>query len=69
VRDPARILWEAPIGAQQRYLVLRFGSNVNLGNIAPEEILALEALRCGLRGDTLKRAWLADPQFGAHRST
>ena len=69
VRDPGRILWEAPIGAQQRYLVLRFGPNVNLGNIAPEEILALEALRCGLRGDTLKRAWLADPQFGAHRPT
>src|SRR5262245_4005019 len=59
VRDPARILWEAPLGPQQRYLVLRFGSNVNLGNIVPEDILALEALRCGLRGDTLKRAWLA----------
>jgi len=60
VRDPSRILWEAPLGPQQRYLVLRFGPNVNLGNIPPEDILALEALRCGLRGDTLKRAWLAD---------
>src|SRR5262245_27671819 len=59
VRDPARILWEAPLGPQQRYLVLRLGPNVNLGNIVPEDILALEALRCGLRGDTLKRAWLA----------
>ena len=59
VRDPARILWEAPLGPQQRYLVLRFGPNVNLGNVAPEDALALEALRCGLRGDTLKRAWLA----------
>ena len=59
VRDPDRILWEAPLGPQQRYLVLRFGPNVNLGNIAPEDVLALEALRCGLRGDTLKRAWLA----------
>jgi phosphosulfolactate synthase len=59
VRDPGRILWEAPLGPQQRYLVLRFGPNVNLGNVAPEDILALEALRCGLRGDTLRRAWLA----------
>lgn len=59
VRDPDRVLWEAPLGAQQRYLVLRFGPNVNLGNVAPEDVLALEALRCGLRGDTLKRAWLA----------
>jgi phosphosulfolactate synthase len=59
VRDPGRVLWEAPLGAQQRYLVLRFGPNVNLGNVAPEDILALEALRSGLRGDTLKRAWLA----------
>jgi phosphosulfolactate synthase len=65
VRDPSRVLWEAPLGAQQRYLVLRFGPNVNLGNIGPEDILALEALRCGLRGDTLKRAWLASSQAGA----
>jgi phosphosulfolactate synthase len=64
VRDPSRVLWEAPLGPQQRYLVLRFGPNVNLGNVAPEDILALEALRTGLRGDTLKRAWLAS-QGGA----
>ncbi len=57
VKDASRILWEAPLGPQQRYLVLRFGPNVNLGNVAPEDVLALEALRCGLRGDTLKRAW------------
>jgi len=63
VRDPGRILWEAPLGPQQRYLVLRFGPNVNLGNIVPEEILALEALRCGVRGDTLKRAWLANRDY------
>lgn len=64
VKDPGRVLWEAPLGPQQRYLVLRFGPNVNLGNVAPEDILALEALRCGLRGDTLKRAWLANRDFG-----
>ena len=63
VRDPNRILWEAPLGSQQKYLVLRFGPNVNLGNIPPEDILALEALRCGLRGDTLKRAWLANRDY------
>ena len=63
VRDPDRILWEAPLGPQQRYLVLRFGPNVSLGNVAPEDTLALEALRCGLRGDTLKRAWLANKDY------
>ncbi len=63
VRDPARLLWEAPLGNQQKYLVLKFGPNVNLGNIPPEDVLALEALRCGLRGDTLKRAWKADPEY------
>jgi phosphosulfolactate synthase len=57
VRDANRVLWEAPLGAQQRYLVLRFGANVSLGNVTPEDVLALEALRGGLRGDTLKRAW------------
>jgi phosphosulfolactate synthase len=67
VGDPSRVLWEAPLGPQQKYLVLRFGPNVSLGNIPPEDILALEALRCGLRGDTLKRAWLADRDYGAGR--
>lgn len=66
VRDASRILWEAPLGLQQRYFVLRFGPNVNLGNIAPEDILALEALRCGLRGDTLKRAWQANRGWSKH---
>jgi phosphosulfolactate synthase len=65
VRQPDRVLWEAPLGPQQRYLVLRFGPNVNLGNVAPDDILALEALRTGLRGDTLKRAWLASRGTGA----
>lgn len=63
VEDPARLIWEAPLPAQQRHFVLRFGPNVSLGNVAPEDILALEALRCGLRGDTLKRAWRAHPDF------
>lgn len=54
------LLWEAPIKNQQQYLLLRFGVNVNLGNVPPEDILALEALRQGLRGDTLKQAYLRD---------
>jgi len=52
--DPGAIMWEAPLKAQQQELIARFGVNVNLGNVAPDEVVALEALRCGLRGDTLK---------------
>ena len=48
------LIWEAPLKSQQVSLIKRFGPNVNLGNVAPEESLALEALRCGLRGDTLE---------------
>ncbi|MBM3310176.1 MAG: phosphosulfolactate synthase [Candidatus Aminicenantes bacterium] len=58
VSDPSRLVWEAPLKNQQQDLILRFGPNVNLGNIPPEEVLALEALRQGVRGDTLKRAYL-----------
>ena len=57
--DVNDLIWEAPIKSQQQYLILRFGVNVNLGNVPPEDILALEALRQGLRGDTLKKAYLA----------
>jgi phosphosulfolactate synthase len=46
------ILWEAPQKAQQLYFIELLGANVNLGNIAPSEIIALEAMRIGLRGDT-----------------
>jgi phosphosulfolactate synthase len=51
------LIWEAPLKNQQQDLILHFGLNVNLGNIPPEEVLALEALRQGLRGDTLKGAY------------
>lgn len=47
-----KILWEAPQKAQQLYFIELLGCNVNLGNIAPSEVLALEAMRIGLRGDT-----------------
>jgi len=46
------IIWEAPIKSQQVYLIKLFGANVNLGNIAPTEVIALETLRLGLRSDT-----------------
>lgn len=47
-----RIIWEAPKKAQQVYFLELLGCNANLGNIAPNEIVALEAMRIGLRGDT-----------------
>ena len=47
-----RILWEAPQKAQQLYFIELLGCNVNLGNIAPTEVIPLEAMRIGLRGDT-----------------
>ena len=46
------IIWEAPLKSQQVWFIKYFGANVNLGNIAPNEIISLESLRLGLRGDT-----------------
>lgn len=46
------ILWEAPKKAQQVYFIKHLGPNVNLGNIAENEVIPLECLRIGLRGDT-----------------
>jgi len=46
------VLWEAPLKSQQAWFIKHFGANVNLGNIAPNEIIPLESLRQGLRGDT-----------------
>jgi len=50
--NPEDILWEAPQKNQQVWFVKLFGANVNLGNIAPNEVIPLECLRLGLRGDT-----------------
>ena len=47
-----KILWEAPQKAQQLYFLELLGCNVNLGNIAPNEVIPLETMRIGLRGDT-----------------
>lgn len=58
VSDTDRLLWEAPQKKQQQELIMRFGPNVNLGNVQPQDVLALEALRVGLRGDTLRHYYL-----------
>lgn len=49
------LIWEAPLKAQQVYFIEKFGVNVGLGNVSPDQILAVEALRNGLRFDTLSR--------------
>jgi len=54
--DVKDIIFEAPLKDQQHELIENIGVNVNLGNINPNEVLALEALRVGLRGDTLNLA-------------
>lgn len=51
------ILWEAPQKVQQVWFMSLYGHNVNLGNIAPNEVIPLETLRLGLRGDTFS-TWL-----------
>jgi phosphosulfolactate synthase len=53
--DHTRILFEAPQKDQQVWFVRRFGANVNLGNIPPDDVLSLETIRLGLRFDTAGR--------------
>lgn len=48
-----RLIWEAPLKKQQSYLIEAMGANVSLGNVKPEQVLAVEALRAGLRFETL----------------
>jgi len=59
------IIFEAPAKSAQAWFVKHFGPEVNLGNIAPEEVIPLETLRLGLRGDTLKEILLADEPASA----
>ena len=47
-----KIIWEAPQKSQQVWFIKLLGANVNLGNIAPKEVIPLETIRIGLRGDT-----------------
>ena len=58
--DPDQLIWEAPHKSQQLWLVQHFGARVNLANIAPADVLSVETLRVGLRGDTL-RQYHVDP--------
>jgi phosphosulfolactate synthase len=51
--DTSQILFEAPVKKQQAWFIKQFGANVNLGNIPPEEVISVETLRVGVRGDTL----------------
>ncbi|HEX7412546.1 MAG TPA: phosphosulfolactate synthase, partial [Bacteroidia bacterium] len=46
------IIWETPQKSQQVYFIKLMGANVNLGNISPDDVIPLETLRIGLRGDT-----------------
>jgi phosphosulfolactate synthase len=54
------LIFEAPTKESQAWFVKEFGPNVNLGNIPPDEVIPLETLRLGLRGDTLKEVLLGD---------
>ncbi|HXY81604.1 MAG TPA: phosphosulfolactate synthase [Gaiellaceae bacterium] len=56
--DITSLVFEAPSKASQAWFVKHYGTNVNLGNIPPDEVIPLETLRLGLRGDTLKEVLL-----------
>ena len=60
------LLFEAPTKASQAWFVRHFGPEVNLGNIPPDEVIPLETLRLGLRGDTLKEVLLGSSEPAAH---
>ncbi|MGI5875916.1 MAG: phosphosulfolactate synthase [Dethiobacteria bacterium] len=61
IGGPEEIIWEAPLKEQQVFFIKTFGAKVNLGNIHPVDLLSLQALRSGLRSDTL-RLTLAEKQ-------
>ena len=62
-----KIIWEAPQKAQQVYFLELLGANVNLGNIAPVEVIPLESTRIGLRGDTFHLFLDKEENVGANR--
>jgi len=62
--DAERLIFEAPRREQQVWLLKRFGTECNLGNIAPGDVLSLETLRLGLRSDTVERFALGDTGSG-----
>ena len=62
--DTERLIFEAPLRQQQVWLLKRFGTECNLGNIAPDDVLSLETLRLGLRSETVERFALGDSGSG-----
>jgi phosphosulfolactate synthase len=56
------LIFEAPTKGSQAWFIRELGPSVHLGNIPPDEVIALETLRLGLRADTLKEVLLADEQ-------
>ena len=63
---PANVVFEAPTKAAQAWFIKEFGPSVNLGNIPPDEVIPLETLRLGLRGDTLKEVLLGSAEAAPH---
>jgi phosphosulfolactate synthase len=61
----AEVVFEAPATPAQAWFVQRYGPEVNLGNIPPEEVIPLETLRLGLRADTLKEVMLGEREHAA----
>jgi phosphosulfolactate synthase len=62
---PVNVVFEAPTKAAQAWFIKEFVPSVNLGNIPPEEVIPLETLRLGLRGDTLKEVLLGNEPAAA----
>ena len=63
--DVHDLVWEAPSKSAQAWFIKQFGPEVNLGNIPPDEVIPLETLRLGLRGDTLKEVLLGGESAAA----
>jgi phosphosulfolactate synthase len=63
--DFRALIFEAPTKSSQAWFIKQFGPSVNLGNIPPDEVIPLETLRLGLRGDTLKEVLLAEREPAA----
>jgi len=58
--DPGKLIFEAPLKEHQVWFIERFGADVNLGNIAPGDVIGLETLRLGLRADTAEQMLFPD---------
>lgn len=52
--DPDALIWEAPEKDQQAWLLQQLGPGISIGNVAPQDVLSLESMRYGLRGDTFR---------------